>query len=322
PPGGALLVALASLNYNNAHTPTVTVTVTDSSGLTWTQLAGNLAGQDLASVWVAGGVAGGSGGTGPITGPPPTTRPLIVSAAPASGTDQYGNAFPQGVQVGAATAPQVAMLPVTGGAQLQFPIPSPQLSNIPNVAASVPLPSLADLIISGPALAKTGAQDWVQLVMFSNDGNGTGANLQFRQIDTSGNVTVLAEFNGAQWLFNELVTVAGLIAAQNPAAPGSFEPWHSLGNFPSGTTTRGQYRLTPTGKLELDINLTGTPSVGTASFPNTLPAAYRPSVTKRGIIAQGGTLGLLSVSTAGIVTMTIGAGGSATADFAGEFVLT
>lgn len=321
PPGGSVLVALVSANYNNAGTPTVTMAVTDSTGLTWTQLAGNLAGQDLTSVWVAG--AAPVTPPPPITGPPPTSRQLIVSAAPKSGVDPYGNPFPQGFQVGPSTGPQVQVVPLAGGAQVRFPVPAPMLSNVPNLAALAVTPSLADLLLSGPALAAAGARDWVQLAAFSNDGAGSAAMLQFRYIDTTGAVTVTAEYNGGQWLFNELATFAGLIAAQNPAAPGTFEPWHSLGNYPSGTTTRGQYRLTPTGKLELDINLTGTPASGTASFPNTLPAAYRPSVTKRAPATQGtGGVGWVSVSTAGVVSCIIAANATTTFDCPAELVLT
>ena len=79
--------------------------------------------------------------------------------------------------------------------------------------------------------------------------------------------------------------------------------------------------MTPQGELEIDINLTGTPSSGGGSFPNTMPSAYRPAVTKRGVIAQGGTLGLITINTTGVVSLSIGAGGSSTADFAGTFAL-
>jgi hypothetical protein len=106
----------------------------------------------------------------------------------------------------------------------------------------------------------------------------------------------------------------GLHPGASPAAP---ETWQPLGNYPSGTTVRARYRLTPAGELEIDINLTGTPAVGSANFPNTMPAAYRPAVTKRLVIAQGGTLGLATVNTTGVVGLNIGSGGSSTADVTG-----
>lgn len=112
----------------------------------------------------------------------------------------------------------------------------------------------------------------------------------------------------------------GITLVEPGSSPAIAETWHSLGTFPSGTTTRGRYRMTAEGEVELDINLTGTPTSGT--FPNALPAAYRPAVVKRFVIAQGGTLGLCAVSNAtGNVSMTIGAGGSATADVAARFAL-
>lgn len=300
PPGGSVLVALVSANYGSAGTPTVTMTVSDSTGLTWTQLIGNsgAGGQNLCSVWVAG--AGTGSPPPPIPGPPATARQLILSAAPRSGTDVYGNTFVQGIQVGPASGSQVLIRPATGAAEIQFPVPAPQLSNTANIAGGSTA-TLAQLVLSGPALAAASHQDWAQLVAFSSDG-ANPAVFQFRYISTSGAVTVMATFDGTSFRWVD-------------------EPWASLGSYPSGTTTRGRYRMTGDGELELDINLTGTPSSGSANFPNTLPTAYRPSVTKRGVIAQGGTLGLLSVSTAGVVSMTIGAGGSATADFAGRFSL-
>lgn len=113
-----------------------------------------------------------------------------------------------------------------------------------------------------------------------------------------------------------------IVAVQPGSNPAVVETWHSLGNYTSGTTTRGRYRLTAEGELEIDVNLTGTPTAGAGSFANTMPASYRPAVTKRGVITQGGTLGIITVATTGVVSATIGAGGSATADFAGRFDLT
>lgn len=322
PPGGAVLVAIVSLNYNNASTPNVAVALSDSTGLTWTQVIGNSGpgGQDLCSVWIAGASTGVA--PPPITGPPATARAAIASTAPKPITDPYGNVRLAGVHVGANSGPQVALVPTAGGAQVSFPMPLPLLSNTPNMAAEALGALSANVIISGPALAAAGIEDWVQLVMFSNDGAGTASNMQFRAIDTAGNVTIIAEYNNSQWLFNELVVAAASILAQDPANPGSFEPWHSLGNYPSGTTTRGRYRLTNQGDLQIDINLTGTPASGTSNFPNTLPAAYRPNVTKRIPGTQGtGGVGWASVSTGGIVSCTIQNNASATFDCPGIVTL-
>lgn len=322
PPGGAVLVAIVSSNYNNAGTPTVNMAVTDSTGLTWTQVIGNsgAGGQDLCSVWIAGASTGVA--PPPISGPPPTARAAIASTAPKPVTDPYGNARLAGVHVGANSGPQVALVPTAGGAQVVFPMPLPLLSNVPNMAAEALGATFANLIISGPALSVAGAEDWVQIVMFSNNGAGTQSIMQFRAIDTSGNVTIPAEYNASQWLFNILSVFAAGVTAQDPANPGSFEPWHSLGNYPSGTTTRGRYRLNAQNdQLEIDINLTGTPASGTNSFPNTLPAAYRPNVTKRIPGVQGAGTGWVTVSTAGIVSCTIAAGGTATFDCPGKIAL-
>jgi hypothetical protein len=138
--------------------------------------------------------------------------------------------------------------------------------------------------------------------------------MQFRSIDPTGLVTIPAEYNDDKWLFNTPVILSSGFTI-------SADTWHSLGSYPSGTTTRGQYRGTSEGELEIDINLTGTPSSGTASFPNTLPAgppSYRPAVTKRIPSVQGAGTGWVSISTAGVVSCIIAAGGTATFDCPGR----
>ncbi len=206
PPGGSILVAIAGGNYTTPGTAS-TMAISDTSGLTWTQLTGN-ATQDLCSVWVAGT------GASPVPGPPAVSRQLAVSVAPQSGTDAFGNAFPQGIQVGTTQGPQVALLPTSPAARIQFPAPAPLLSNTANISAGA-VAALAELILSGPALAAAGDKDWVQIVFFANDGSGAAAHMEFRYINNAQSPTTVASYNSAGWSFGggTPLPVAGVSAA-------------------------------------------------------------------------------------------------------------
>lgn len=134
-------------------------------------------------------------------------RTLLVSLAAAAGVDDYGNTYPQGVQVGGSLAPQVDLLPGPSGpgsaAEVQFPIKtaSPALSNTPNLAAAL-LGALGELVLSGPATGTAGAKDWVQEVLFSNDTGGSPARMEFRYINNAQAVTVTAFYDSGGWVIN------------------------------------------------------------------------------------------------------------------------
>lgn len=150
-----------------------------------------------------------------------TSKTLIVSLASAAGTDDYGATFPQGVQVGAGSAPQVDLLPGASpgsAAEVAFPVKAatPALSNTPNMAAGL-VGAVAELLLSGPAIGTGGAHDWVQIILFSNDGAGTPARMEFRYINNAGVSTTMASFDSAGWKFQQAVQAAnGLVVNGNP----------------------------------------------------------------------------------------------------------
>lgn len=151
--------------------------------------------------------------------PPKLPRRLLVAIASAGGTDDYGNTFVQGIQVGDGTSPQIDLRPGSGGgaSELQFPIPaqSPALFNEPNIAAGIG--AAVELLLSGPALGVTSFKDWVQQVLFSNDGSGTPARMEFRYVSDAQAVTITAEYDSAGWVFNSAVECAnGLVVNGNP----------------------------------------------------------------------------------------------------------
>src|SRR6266702_5333862 len=84
------------------------------------------------------------------------------------------------------------------------------------------------------------------------------------------------------------IQVTDPLAATDPVNGGP-ETWHTLGTLSHYTVTRGRFRLTSEGEAELDIGVSGDGSnVVTTTFSVTVPAAYRPAVTRRATLSQSG----------------------------------
>jgi hypothetical protein len=143
----------------------------------------------------------------------PGAGTLVGSWAAAPGSDPYGNAYPQGFSVGPADGTQTQLIPAGAGgaAEISFPFSAPAMSNTPNVAAGPNGPTAAELVISGPAIAAAGSEDWVQIAMFSNAGGGT-ANIEFIYVDTSGVAHLMATLNDAGWTFSSAVNVTASLS--------------------------------------------------------------------------------------------------------------
>lgn len=136
-----------------------------------------------------------------------TPRKLLVSFASMAGTDDYGNTFPKGVQVGSPQdGPQVQLLPnVNGAAQLSFPVSGGFTP--PNVAGGVG--SVAALELSGPQIEESGLNDWVQVMLVSDSSGGAGAQAQFIYVDPSGGVHLIGTFYQGGWNLYGQVNITG-----------------------------------------------------------------------------------------------------------------
>lgn len=154
----------------------------------------------------------------------PAAGNLVLAVASVAGTDQFGNAYGAQLQVGNSTAPaQVLITQSTSGqaAEVSFPMPAQSLSNVPNVAGGVVSGGpLVNLLASGPALAAGGFTDWVQTVMFSNDGSGTEARMEFRYVDTSGTAHVKASYDGTGWTISGNLAVTTINGSANTGTAG------------------------------------------------------------------------------------------------------
>lgn len=157
-------------------------------------------------------VQGGTGGVFIYSGSPASGN-LIVAIAGAAGSDSESNSYIEGVQIGpSGNKAQIQLIPTIpdgNAAQIAFPMPNQAtaLSNTPNISAGVISDSDAvDLIISGPALGTADDEDWVQIIMYSNDEIGDSAHCDFKYIDTSGGATTVATYDADGWTFNGDVT--------------------------------------------------------------------------------------------------------------------
>jgi hypothetical protein len=105
------------------------------------------------------------------------------------------------------------------------------------------------------------------------------------------------------------ISAFNLTALQPGSNPTALETWHTLGPIGNGwTTNHGRYRRTAENEIQLDVSLTagGSPTYGTLTWPNTMPAAYRPIVVRRlAGVPSGGAACHSTINTNGTVSSNI-----------------
>lgn len=270
---------------------------------------------------------GANSGLFVYSGTPALGNPPIFWATSAT-ADPFGNAISStsGVAGGgafvvgkASDAAQVELLPSMSGsaAQVQFPIPSLSLSNVPNLAGGIlGGGTYVDLVLSGPALATVGKRDWVQVLMFSNDSAGTAARAEFRYVDDLGNVTVIGSYNNTGFSVNKDLhfdpapgTIGWFNGIQQfllPASGGPFingESFHdvSLASGTTGLLSGGsgiRVKKLPWNAIWLDVEFSYTSAGGTTFTFGSLPdATYYPNVSRHFPLETNGNL---SATTPGI----------------------
>lgn len=116
-------------------------------------------------------------------------------------------------------------------------------------------------------------------------------------------------FGAAAMTLLPINTVVPLVASDPNAANITPEPWHTLGGglgIANLSSTHGRYRLTPEGRVEIDIVLTATGAGGPASgaFANNMVSQYQPSITRR--------YGLMSTTATGPASVLVGLTGTVT----------
>jgi hypothetical protein len=105
------------------------------------------------------------------------------------------------------------------------------------------------------------------------------------------------------------ISAFNITALQPGSSPTALETWHTLGPIGNGwTTNHGRYRRTAENEIQLDVSLTagGSPTYGNITWPNTMPAAYRPLVTRRlAGVPTGATASHSTINTTGVVSSNI-----------------
>jgi hypothetical protein len=105
------------------------------------------------------------------------------------------------------------------------------------------------------------------------------------------------------------ISASNLTAFQPGSSPVALETWHTLGSFGNGwTSNHGRYRRTAENEIQLDVSLTagGSPSYGTFTWPNTMPAAYRPTFVRRlAGVPSAGSACHSTINTNGTISSTI-----------------
>ena len=149
----------------------------------------------------------------------PAAGNLIISIANAAGSDAFANAYPKGISLGKSSdSSQVQLLTGVGGtgtaAEVAFPIPTLALSNTANIGSGIVSGTFADLVLSGPALSAAGAEDWAQIVMFSDSGATGDAHGELRYVDTSGNVTTVAAWGSAGFTAATITAIVAALSGQ------------------------------------------------------------------------------------------------------------
>ncbi len=252
---------------------------------------------------------------------------LIASIAATGGTDPYGNAYLQGVEVQGGGDNQIVLYPG---------VPAVVLN--PDTTKYIPLwgriygqdqGAHGDIILESPINA-SGAPGMARLILAGQDsGGGQGAWFRF---ETTGTPTGYAQFNVPA-------------VAADPTSSTVAETWHDMtlasGQWsnPAGAFFTCSYRLLPDG----DVEIRGTPVFtgnGTTGLTDpttlaTLPAGYRPASLGGPVplVPTGGTVTLTAnriphvrISTAGVVqvfglTSPATAGVTANLFFQGTFSL-
>jgi hypothetical protein len=130
-------------------------------------------------VVISGSGANGSTGLFVYTGAPAAGN-LLLSVAAVAGTDPYGNAYEPGLQIfGTGDVGQSIQMGVgaSGTAELSMPtgsgfelVPANLFTGVSGTGLTKDMQSG----LSGPQANVAGAEDWVQIIMGSNNAGGTG----------------------------------------------------------------------------------------------------------------------------------------------------
>lgn len=219
--------------------------------------------------------------------PAPGPGNLVISITNQAGTDPYGNPYPAGIQVGAASSPQVEITPGNPAA-ITFPLNDSNIGGQPTMASSIipGPPKYAQLAIQGPSYNLGQHRDFYELDFFTATSDGAiSSEVVLSQWDGVSAYTTMAycDVSGVK-----LICTSGLSATipgtgTSNTNKAQSEVWHVLPLDAGWTVQPGypqpQYRYLATGDLQLSgvafANFTSAAGKQLNSS-NPLPVGYRP----------------------------------------------
>jgi hypothetical protein len=225
-----------------------------------------------------------------VYSPSPGAGNLIGSWAAQAGTDQYGNAYPQGLAI------FNEFLTIKEPARIEFPSGQAMEGTAANIAGGFNGSGTAEflqMLLSGPKGNPAGATDWVQIQLnSSDDGATTDANLAFIYVDISGTAHLYGTVDANGFSF----TGDGQ-AADPTVSPTQPETWKTLtllNNYMAGANPGGfldvpQIRLDIDNK-ELSVKCTLiTPNPIVSNTIAAVPSNY-PNANLGGNYGMGGVI--------------------------------
>jgi len=246
----------------------------------------------VASFVIVEGVKGGIF----VYSPSPGAGNLIGSWAATAGTDEYGNAYPQGLAI------FNEFLTIKDPAKIVFPSGQAMEGTAANIESSSNGSGTAQflqMLLSGPKGNPVGATDWTQIEFNSaNDGATTDANIQLVYVDISGTAHLYGNIDANGFTFT------GDGKASDPTiSPTGPETWKTLtllNNYTAGVNPGG-FLDVPQIRLDIDnqmLHLKGTlvtpnPIVSPiiAAVPSNYPNANLGGNYGMGTIITNHTLG-------------------------------
>jgi hypothetical protein len=234
----------------------------------------------------------GNPGTVTPTWTPVAPRNLLLSLASQSGTDDYGNAFPQGIYAsagliegptviaGESTETQVELTQSnTGVGLLRFLLNNTNFAN-PAMFSSV-VGTYAALDIVGPVTNAYG--DQVYIGLYSSSSGSTFANLTLIYVDPTGTPHEYAYLDGSGFNIN---AASNLNMAEPGTGTGPYntavgESLHSITTI-NGFGGAPQYKLLPGGMVCITGSVTLPSGSATYNYVQWgyIPTGYQPGATR------------------------------------------
>lgn len=201
----------------------------------------------------------------------PASGNLLVSIAPAAGTDGFGNAYVQGFGSYANSGNTLTQI---SGDTVGIGLASANLLAMFELFSELSMDGIT--LASGRALSST-TQAWIALLnsAYTSPNGSTPAVIVGQGPSGAGNTDT---FSGHLLQVRGSQTTDTVFAWHPGSSRRTEETWQSLGSPGAGITVNtARYRMLADGTVMIQLNVNVTTGALNYTFPNNLPAAYLPS---------------------------------------------